>query len=329
MKVLITGGAGFIGSHLADEYLMLGCEVYVIDDLSTGAAVNLKKAREIGGDRLTFIEGTILDREIMLELVGTCDVVLHFAAAVGVQYILDNPLQTITTNIDGTGLLLELCSKFRKRVLIVSTSEVYGKQTHAPLIETDDIVYGAASKWRWSYAATKLVDEFTALAYYRSQKLNVSIVRLFNTVGPRQSGQYGMVIPRLVDQALEGTSLSVYGDGAQTRTFVHVSDVVRAIRLLIEADMTAGEIVNIGGAQEISIYDLATLIVEKTQTGSAIEKVPYIEAYSSDYEDMPRRVPSTTKAKKLFGWEAELTLDAILLDVIAERREAVDCLRDL
>ena len=329
MKVLITGGAGFIGSHLADEYLMLGCEVYVIDDLSTGAAVNLKKAREIGGDRLTFVEGTILDREIMLELVGTCDVVLHFAAAVGVQYILDNPLQTITTNIDGTGLLLELCSKFRKRVLIVSTSEVYGKQTHAPLIETDDIVYGAASKWRWSYAATKLVDEFTALAYYRSQKLNASIVRLFNTVGPRQSGQYGMVIPRLVDQALEGTSLSVYGDGAQTRTFVHVSDVVRAIRLLIEADVTAGEIVNIGGAQEISIYDLATLIVEKTQTGSTIEKIPYIEAYSSDYEDMPRRVPSTTKAKKLFGWEAELTLDAILLDVIAERREAVDCLRDL
>ena len=322
MKVLITGGAGFIGSHVADDYLMRGHDVYVIDDLSTGAVKNLEKAKEIGGNRLTFVEDTILNREAMLELIGICDVVLHFAAAVGVEYVLDNPLETISSNVNGTEVVLELCNKFKKRVLIVSTSEVYGKQTHAPLVESDDLVYGAASKWRWSYAATKLIDEFTSLAYFRANKLDVSIVRLFNTVGPRQSGMYGMVIPRFVDQALKGAPLTVYGDGKQSRTFVHVRDVVRAVRLLMEVDVTAGEIVNIGGYQEISIYDLAVLIVEKTQMGSVIERVPYLEAYSSDYEDMPRRVPCTEKAKSLFGWEAEISLDTILMDVISEKRDA-------
>ena len=236
MRVLITGGAGFIGSHLAEEYLQRGDEVYIIDDLSTGSLDNIdgfqKDPRD--EDRLFVHVDTILNHDLMIELVGTCDLVFHMAAAVGVRYILENPLESIKTNIQGTEKVLELCAKFKKKVLIASTSEVYGKHLHAPLVETDNIIYGPSSKFRWSYAASKLMDEFSALAYHRTIGLAVVITRLFNTVGPRQTGAYGMVIPRFVSQALNNEPLTVYGDGPQTRTFTYVKDVVWALMALMD-----------------------------------------------------------------------------------------------
>ena len=236
MRILITGGAGFIGSHLAEAYLKQGDEVYVIDDLSTGSLDNLAhlQANEEYAKRLFVHVNTILNHDILLELVGTCDVVFHMAAAVGVQYILDNPLHSIRINIQGTEKVLDLCAKFKKKVLVASSSEVYGKHLHAPLVETDNIIYGPSSKFRWSYAASKLLDEFTALANHRENGLEAIVVRFFNTVGPRQTGTYGMVIPRLVSQALAGEDLTVYGDGEQTRTFTYVEDVVKAVMLLVK-----------------------------------------------------------------------------------------------
>jgi UDP-glucose 4-epimerase len=259
MKVLITGGAGFIGSHLAESYLERGDDVYIIDDLSTGTLENIKHLQENENhkDKLHVTIDTILNHDVMLELVGTCDTVLHMSAAVGVQYILDNPLSSIVTNIKGTEAVLELCNKFRKKVLIASTSEVYGKHTHAPLVETDNIIYGPSTKFRWSYAAAKLMDEFTSLAYHRTKKLQVAIIRLFNTVGPRQSGRYGMVIPRFVQQALRNEVVTVYGNGTQTRTFTYVGDAVDAITKLTECPDAIGDVTNIGGAEEITIGDLA------------------------------------------------------------------------
>ncbi len=259
MRVLITGGAGFIGSHLAEAYLEKGDEVYIIDDLSTGSMDNIKPFQEDERfkDRLFVHIDNILNHDAMLELTGTCDVVFHMAAAVGVRYILDNPLESIKTNIQGTEKVLELCAKFKKKVIIASTSEVYGKHFHAPLVETDNIIYGPSSKFRWSYAASKLMDEFTALAYFRTKGLKVIITRLFNTVGPRQTGAYGMVIPRFVDQALKNKPITVYGDGKQTRTFTYVKDVVQALMSLMENDDAVGEVFNVGGTGEISILDLA------------------------------------------------------------------------
>lgn len=318
MKVLITGGAGFIGSHLAEKYLELGDEVYIIDDLSTGNLENIKHLQEIQNyrDRLFMMVDTILNHDTMLELVGTCDFVIHMAAAVGVRYILDNPLSSIITNIQGTEKVLELCNKFKKKVLIASTSEVYGKHTHAPLVETDNIIYGPPTKFRWSYAAAKLMDEFTALAYYRTKKLPAIIVRLFNTVGPRQTGRYGMVIPRFVQQAMRSEPITVYGDGSQTRTFTYVKDVVEAIVRLMECQHAWGEVINIGGSEEVTIKFLAELVKDLTVSNSEIKFIPYDDVYTKDFEDMQRRVPSIEKIKKLVGWEPTTSLEDIVKSVI-------------
>jgi UDP-glucose 4-epimerase len=318
MRVLITGGAGFIGSHLAEAHLEKGDEVYIIDDLSTGSLDNINHLKEnISYQKRLFVHiDTILNRDIMMELVGTCDLVYHLAAAVGVRYILDNPMDSIKTNIQGSETVLELCNKFKKRVLIASTSEVYGKHTHAPLIETDNIIYGPSSKFRWSYAASKLMDEFMSLAYFRTTGLGVSVVRLFNTVGPRQTGTYGMVIPRLVSQALKNKPLTVYGDGTQTRTFTDVKDVVWALINLMENDNAFGEVFNVGGTQEISILDLAKKIISLTNSRSEIQMIPYDDVFGKDFEDMQRRVPSVEKLNKLIGFDPKTTLDAILTKII-------------
>ncbi|MBI9076395.1 MAG: GDP-mannose 4,6-dehydratase [Desulfatibacillum sp.] len=318
MRILITGGAGFIGSHLAEAYLRQGDEVYIIDDLSTGSLDNLAhlQANKEYASRLFVHIDTILNRDILLELVGTCEVVFHMAAAVGVQYILDNPLRSIQINIQGTEKVLDMCSKFKKKVLIASSSEVYGKHLHAPLVETDNIIYGPSSKFRWSYAASKLMDEFTALAHYRESGLPAIVVRLFNTVGPRQTGTYGMVIPRLVSQALAGKDLTVYGDGEQSRTFTYVEDVVHALMLLAASSGAHGEVFNIGGVEEISIKNLAYRIVEMTGSSSRVKFIPYKEAFPADFEDMQRRLPSIAKLKNLTGYSPTTDLETILTKVI-------------
>jgi UDP-glucose 4-epimerase len=323
MRVLITGGAGFIGSHLAEAYLKKGDEAYIVDDLSTGSLENISPLQENPelGQRLFVTIDTILNREVLLELVGTCDVVFHLAAAVGVRYILDNPLESITTNIQGTERVLELCNKFKKKVLLASTSEVYGKHLHAPLVESDNIIYGPSSKFRWSYAASKLMDEFTALAYYRTTGLAVIIARLFNTVGPRQTSAYGMVIPRLIEQALTGQPLTVYGDGSQTRTFTDVTDVVDALMGLMECEAAVGEVFNIGGTEEISILDLAKRIIAMTGSTSPIQLVPYDEAFEKDFEDMQRRVPGIEKISKLIGFRPNSGIEDILARIIASLRQ--------
>ncbi len=322
MRVLITGGAGFIGSHLAEAYLAKGDEVYVIDDLSTGSMKNVESIRinERFKDRFFFTEDSILNPDALLELVGTCDVVFHMAAAVGVRYILDNPLKSIKINIQGTENVLEVCARFKKKMLLASSSEVYGKHLHAPLIETDNIIYGPSSKFRWSYAASKLMDEFTALAYLRNRGLQAVIARLFNTVGPRQTGAYGMVIPGFVTQALKSEPLTVYGDGTQTRTFTYVKDVVQALMGLMEKDDTVGEVFNIGGTEEISIADLAQKIINMTDSESKIELIPYEKAYAKDFEDMQRRVPSIEKINKCIGFSPKTNLDTILEQVIGHMK---------
>jgi UDP-glucose 4-epimerase len=319
MRVLITGGAGFIGSHLAEAHLIKGDEVYVIDDLSTGSLQNLKhlETRSLDGSRLFITIDSVLNHEKMMELVGICDFVYHLAAAVGVQYVIENTLSSIITNVRGTEVVLELCNKFKKKVLLTSTSEVYGKHDHAPLVETDDCVYGPSTMSRWSYAAAKLIDEFTALAYHRSKKLDVIIIRLFNTVGPRQTGRYGMVIPRFVKQALENEAITVYGDGKQTRTFTHVNDVVKALMQLIHTPHAFGNVINIGGVEEVSMYDLAARIKEKVGSTSEIKLIPYDIAYPKNFEDMQRRVPSTQFLASLIGEVPGKTLDQILDDVIS------------
>lgn len=324
MRVLITGGAGFIGSHLAEACLERGDEVYIIDDLSTGSMDNIQALRESEAyqGRLFVHVDSILNANLLLELAGICDVVYHLAAAVGVRYILDNPLRSIRVNVEGTERVLERCAKFKKRVLIASSSEVYGKHLHAPLVETDNIIYGPSSKFRWSYAASKLMDEFTALAYHRTRGLDVVIARLFNTVGPRQSGAYGMVIPRLVQQAIRNQPLTVYGDGAQTRTFTYVKDVVGALMGLMDGEDTAGEVFNIGGTEEISIVELARRIIRETGSDSEIELIPYEQAYEKDFEDMQRRVPSIEKIRAAIGFEPKTPLEAIIRQVIRFQRSA-------
>ena len=318
MKALVTGGAGFIGSHLAEKYLECGDDVYIIDDLSTGTLENIKHLQEDKShkDKLFVTIDNILNHDVMLGLVRTCDIVLHMAAAVGVQYILENPLSSIITNIKGAEGVLELCNKFKKKVLIASTSEVYGKHTHAPLVETDNIIYGPSTRFRWSYAAAKLMDEFTALAYHRTKKLSVVIIRLFNTVGPRQTGRYGMVIPRFVQQALRNEAITVYGDGTQTRTFTYVGDVVDAVTKLIECPDAIGELTNIGGDEEIAIGNLAERIKKLACSTSEIKLISYDEAYTKDFEDMQRRVPSIEKVEKLVNWKPTTNLDDILNKVI-------------
>lgn len=323
MKILITGGAGFVGSHLAEAWLNRGDEVYVLDDLSTGSLENIRHLQEHAEhkERLFVTIDTVLNHDKLSELVGTCDRVFHLAAAVGVRYIIENPLSSITTNVRGSEMVLELCNKFKKKVLLASTSEVYGKQDRAPLKESDDCVYGPSTKSRWSYAAAKLMDEFTALAYFRTKKLPVVIVRLFNTVGPRQTGTYGMVLPRFVKQAVENEPMTVYGDGTQSRTFTHVLDVVECMMKLMESPAAVGEVVNVGGVEEISIFEMAKRIKAKLKSSSEIRLIPYSEIFPRDFEDMQRRVPCLEKLKSLIGISPKRSLDQILDDVIAFEKQ--------
>jgi len=314
LKILITGGAGFIGSYLSEAYLKIGEEVYVVDDLSTGSLSNI--GHLIPDSRFHFINDTILNRETMLELIGICDIVVHLAAAVGVKLIIDEPLKSIHTNIAGTETVLELADKFRKMVLLASSSEVYGSNSRVPLNETDLRIYGPTQILRWSYAATKAMDEFLALAYYRTKQLPIIVTRFFNTVGPRQTGRYGMVIPRFIGQALKNEPITVFGDGSQTRSFTYVEDVVRGIIGLIDEPRAVGEIFNIGGEGEISINDLAARILSITGSGSQIRHIPYNEAYQEGFEDMERRVPDITKIKNLIGYKNTHSLDDILAKVM-------------
>lgn len=317
-KILITGGAGFIGSHLAEKYLKKGDEVYIIDNLSTGSLENISHLETEYPGKIHITVDTIFNEDKMIELVGICDTVFHLAAAVGVKYILDNPLSSITTNILGTEIVLKLANKFKKKVLIASTSEAYGKQEKAPLVETDNVTFGPSGKARWSYAVAKLMDEFTAIAYNKTTQLPVVVVRFFNTVGPKQTGEYGMVIPNFVKQALRNTPITVHGDGTQRRTFTHVTEVTDCIMKLIDEPKAYGEVVNIGGVEEVTIKQLAERIISKSNSKSEVKLIPYEEVYSDDFEDMPRRVPSTDKLKSLIGFAPQKELDEILDDIIED-----------
>ncbi len=310
MKILVTGGAGFIGSNLCDLLLEHGEDVSIIDDLSTGSLDNISHLFD--NPHFSYVIDTILNQEVMDKLVADCDCVVHLAAAVGVKHVLENPLSSIETNILGTEIALKLANKYKKKILVASTSEVYGKHMHAPLKEDDNLIYGPPSTMRWSYAASKLVDEFTALAYHRTKKLEAVIIRCFNTIGPRQTGMYGMVVPRFIQQALRDAPITVYGDGKQTRTFTYVGDVVEAIYRLIKCKEGAGEVVNIGGTEEISIADLAQKIKELVGSNSEIVFIPYDQAYGKDFEDMMRRVPSLEKLHSLIGFKPVTPLDDIL-----------------
>ncbi len=314
MKVLITGGAGFIGSHMAESLLERGDEVYVLDDLSTGSIDNIEHLKGAKGFRYTI--DTVMNEPSTAEQVDRVDVVVHLAAAVGVRLIVESPVHTIETNVHGTETVLKLANKKKKRVLLASTSEVYGKSIEFPFREDSDLVLGPTTKGRWSYACSKAIDEFLALAYYKEKKLPVTVVRLFNTVGPRQTGRYGMVIPNFVRQALAGSPITVHGDGSQRRCFTDVSDVVRALLGLIDHEGAVGQVFNVGSQQEISILDLAKRIKEKTKSASEIVLIPYEKAYEEGFEDMQRRIPDTSKIEKLVGYKPTVSLDKILERVI-------------
>ncbi|MCZ6623360.1 MAG: GDP-mannose 4,6-dehydratase [Deltaproteobacteria bacterium] len=313
MKYLLTGGAGFIGSHLAEALLDRGDEVRVIDDLSTGGIENIQHLK--GRRGFQYVLDTVLNRPVMAELVDEADIILHLAAAVGVRLIVESPVRTIETNIKGTEMVLELAAKKKKPVVIFSTSEVYGKSNGARFFETGDLILGPTFKGRWSYAASKIIDEFLALAYYKEKELPVIIIRLFNTVGPRQTGRYGMVVPRFVQQALAAEPITVFGDGKQTRTFTHVKDAVWAILKLVDHPRAVGEIFNIGGKEEISIEGLAQLVKEVLQSPSPIVYIPYEQAYEEGFEDMRKRVPDIGKIQELIGYGANFSSKDMILDV--------------
>ena len=317
-RYLITGGAGFIGSHLSESLLDRGDQVVVLDNLSTGRFANLDS---IGADaHFRFIQGSILDELVVDEAVHECDVVVHLAAAVGVKLIVEQALRSFTTNIRGSEVVLGAAHRYRRPILVASSSEIYGKNNAGPLHERMDRVLGPPSVERWSYSTAKAVDEILAFLYHRERGLPAVVARFFNTVGARQSPAYGMVIPRLVRQALAGEPLTVYGDGQQSRTFCHVSDTVRAIRALLDEPEAGGEPFNVGGHREVTVLQLAELIRDRTGSGSEITLIPYEDAYAGGFEDMRRRVPDTTKLRDLTGWEPTRTLEDILDDVIAEAR---------
>ncbi len=313
MRILITGGAGFIGSHLAERLLGMGHEVVAIDDLSTGSMRNVEGIK--GHAHFRYHIDSIFNRPLMAELIDVADVIFHLAAAVGVKNIVDAPVKTIETNVGGSELVLELAAKKNKRLLITSTSEVYGKSTKLPFSETDDLVLGPTYNSRWSYACSKAIDEFLAIAYYRERGLPVTIVRLFNTVGPRQTGQYGMVLPRFVRQALDGKPLTVYGTGEQARCFCHVSDVVGGLIACVFNVRSAGEIFNLGNTEEITMNALADRVIKLVGSSSTVEHIPYSEAYAPGFEDMQRRIPDLSKAAEWFGYRPTKSLDEIIRDV--------------
>jgi UDP-glucose 4-epimerase len=314
VRVLITGGAGFVGSHLAEALLERGDEVYVLDNLSTGSIDNIQHLKT--HPRFHYTIDTVTNEPLLAEMIDRCDAIAHLAAAVGVKLIVEAPVHTIETNVHGTEVVLKLANKKKKLVLIASTSEVYGKSADVPFSEDADLVLGSTVKHRWAYACSKMIDEFLALAYWKERKLPVVIVRLFNTVGPRQTGQYGMVIPTFVRQALAGQPITVHGDGSQSRSFTYVGDVVRAMVALMNAPAAVGHVFNIGNGQEISINALAARIKTLTGSESAIVHIPYDQAYEAGFEDMPRRVPDIAKIRALVGYEPTVELEEILTRVI-------------
>ena len=319
MRVLVTGGAGFIGSHLCEALLAKGNEVWALDDLSTGRLENLRTFER--QPRFRFLEGTVLDASAVHGLVAQCDRVFHLAAAVGVKYVLENPLRSLITNIRGTEVVLEACAQHKRRVLLFSSSEVYGKGVTVPFAEDDDRVMGPTHKLRWSYACGKAVDECVAQAYWEQQQLPVTIVRCFNTCGPRQTGAYGMVIPSMVLRALRNEPILVYGDGQQSRCFSAVSDVVRGTLLLADCEAALGQIFNIGTDEEISVARLAERVKIRCGSSSAIECVPYEQIYGRSFEDMRRRVPDLTKIRRFVGYQPEVGLETLLDSIIRDTCE--------
>jgi UDP-glucose 4-epimerase len=318
-KALVTGGVGFIGSHLCEALLTDGWEVFALDDLSTSSVANVAHLNERWDFHL--VVDSVLSPAVVNELVHKCDVVYHLAAAVGVRLIVEQPVRTLVTNVQGTEIVLDHCHRFGKRVLIASTSEIYGDhREEVPLAEDARRIYGPTTARRWAYADSKAMDELLALAYHQERGLDVVIARLFNTVGPRQSGQYGMVIPRFVERALAGRPLEIHGDGTQTRCFCHVSDTVRALHGLMDERSLSGEIFNVGSSSRIRILDLAQRVVEMTRSDSEFAFVPYDEVYGQGIEDMTHRIPSTEKIGGAIGWQATFDLDVILADVIKHSR---------
>jgi UDP-glucose 4-epimerase len=316
MKVLITGGAGFIGSHLAERCLKDGWRVNVIDDLSTGAFGNIADLKAYPG--FDYVIDSVFNAPLVSEVMDDCDLVFHLAAAVGVRLIIENPVRTIETNVHGTEVVLRAAAKKRKPVIIASTSEVYGKSTKVPFCEEDDLVMGSTTKSRWSYACAKALDEFLGLAYYHEQHVPVTVVRFFNTVGPRQTGRYGMVVPSFVNQALHDQPMTVYGDGHQRRCFGYVLDAVEALVRLADCPRAVGEVINIGNDEEISIYGLAQFVRNRLHSQSEIVTIPYEQAYGHGFEDMARRVPSVAKLERLTGYRPTTALGEIIDAIAAE-----------
>lgn len=311
MRVLITGGAGFIGSHLCDSLVQTGNEVLILDNLSTGNLVNISHLKS----KIRIHQGDIRDKGLVNELTQNVDLVLHMAAALGVDNILENPIDSISTNFYGSEVVLNAALKYKKRILIASTSEIYGKNTKSELCETDDRIVGTPQKLRWTYSDAKALEEATAYYLFLTKQLKVTTIRFFNTVGPRQTGKYGMVIPRFVKSAVANEPLQIFGDGTQTRVFCHVLDSVRAVLALANEDKTIGEVFNIGGKGEISILELAKLVIKLTDSKSKINFTDYQDAYAAGYEDMARRVPDISKIKNFVGWESQLDLQKIIEDV--------------
>jgi UDP-glucose 4-epimerase len=319
LTYLVTGGSGFIGSHLVEALLGRGDSVVALDNLSTGRLSNLDGVKS--HPRLRFVHGSVLDELLVDELTHQCDVVVHLAGAVGVKLIVEHPLRSLTTNIRGSEIVIEAAHRYRRKILVASTSEIYGKNSAGPLNEQSERILGSPAVVRWAYSTAKAVDEILANAYHRERGLPTIIVRLFNTVGRRQSPAYGMVIPRLIRQALKGNPVTVFGDGSQTRCFAHVADVIAAILLLLGDDAAIGQTFNVGSPDEISILDLARLIIARSGSTSAIELIPYDQAYESGFEDMERRVPDTAKLRAYTGWTVRRSLDEILEETIAEAAE--------
>ena len=322
MKVFITGGAGFIGSHLAERLLGDGHRVVLLDDLSTGSIDNV--AHLLEHPRLSYRIGSVMDAPLVSELVDRCDVTVHLAAAVGVRLILERPVRTIETNVHGTEVVLNAVSRKNRLVVVASTSEVYGKGTRCPFREDDDLVLGPTTHSRWAYACSKALDEWLALAYHREQGTPVIVARFFNTVGPRQTGRYGMVLPNFVSQAEAGLPLTVHGTGEQTRCFGHVRDAVEALLRLIDSPAAVGSVFNIGNDEEVSINRLAERVIELTGSTSTVEHVPYAEAFAHGFEDMQRRVPDLRKLEAMVGFRPRTPLDEIIHDVVAAHRGAVE-----
>jgi UDP-glucose 4-epimerase len=314
MRVLITGGAGFIGSHLSEALLDAGHQVEILDNLSTGSIDNIAHLKKRPG--FTYHIESVNNEPLLAELIDRADVVFHLAAAVGVRLIVEQPVHTIETNVHGTEVVLKHANKKKKLVFVASTSEVYGKSNDVPFREDSDLVLGATAKHRWAYACSKAIDEFLALAYWKERKLPVVIVRFFNTVGPRQTGQYGMVIPNFVRQALAGEPITVFGDGTQSRAFTHVTDVVRALVALMQEPKAIGQVINIGNVEEVTMHALAERVRTLAGSSSTIRLIPYDEAYESGFEDMPRRLPDLSKIRTMIGYEPRFSLDDILVHVI-------------